>query len=99
MRQVGSAEEPMRILSPHACRCTCWEGGEGYTFEAHAVLRVHVRDRSCRTDSTIAVHDHVPYRGVVLCVSVALERGWRGWNAHGGYVPVHSNCVYTSYEQ
>ena len=37
--------------------------------------------------------------GVVLCVSVALERGWRGRNAHGGYVPVHFLTVYTSYKQ
>jgi hypothetical protein len=28
------------------------------------------------------------------------NRGWRGRNAHGGYVPVHSNCIYsTSYKQ
>ena len=32
--------------------------------------------------------------GVVRCVSVALERGWRVRNVHGGGVPVRPSCLY-----
>jgi hypothetical protein len=106
MRQAGSAEEPMRLLSPHACRCTCWEAGDGYVRSAcSASCYACMCDRSCRIDRArlrVHDHDHVLYRCRSLCVCVTLERGWRGRNAHGRAM---SRCilavclaVYTSYD-
>ena len=92
MRQAGSAEEPMRLLSPHACRCTYWEAGKGSGGGAGSATRACLVDRAAQ--STIAVHDHVPYRCLVLCVSVALERGWHGRNVHGDGIPVRPSCLY-----
>ena len=46
MRQAGSAEEPMRLLSPHACRRTCWEAGDGCVRNACSATRACVIDRA-----------------------------------------------------
>ena len=91
-RQACSAEVLVRLMSPRACRCTSLEAGDGYTAKPLAVLRAHVWS---------IVPRRVPWQcmtacriGVVLCVSVALERGWRGRNVHGDGILVRPSCLY-----
>ena len=76
----GVGQVPMRLLSPHASRRTCWEAGDGYARGACSATRACLIDRAAL--STIAVHDHMPYRcrSVCVCGSGAwLARSERSW--------------------
>ena len=65
-RQAGSAQELVRLLSPPACRRTCWEAGNGCASGACSAARTCLLVRAAQ--STFAVHDHVPYRCRLVCV-------------------------------
>ena len=87
----GSAEEPVRLLSPRACRCIAGRPAMDTAWPL-AVLRVHVlwivlrRARlQCMTMCRIGV--------VRVCVC-GLERGWCGRNVHRVGIPVRPSCLY-----
>ena len=58
-RQACSAEVLVRLMSPRACRCTSLEAPDGYGQAACSAARACLVDRAAQ--STLAVHDRVPY--------------------------------------
>ena len=84
-RQACSAEELVRLVSPRACRCTSLEAGDGYGQAACSAARACLVDGAAQ--STLAVHDRVPYRcrSVCVCGSGAwLARSERSWRRYPG---------------
>ena len=94
-RRAGARHAPQKSLCD-SCRrahvaAQAWRPATD-TAKPLAVLRAHVWSMVPR---------RVPWQcmtacriGVVLCVSVALERGWRGRNVHGDGIPVRPSCLY-----
>ena len=94
-RRAGARHAPQKSLCD-SCRrahvaAQAWRPATD-TVKPLAVLRAHVWSMVPR---------RVPWQcmtacriGVVLCVSVALERGWRGRNVHGDGIPVRPSCLY-----